>query len=136
MAGIKIEDFDVDKIVLSDQHAKDIEGLSTRISKIENKIDTPLHLADSIVECSVEAVKMQEMLECAFLKLISKNEPVRKEIGQLIKQVDRGYVQAQLKKYGTWIAAGMLFLLCQLSSELIKWAVERLGAAKSTFTSP
>ena len=120
----RISDFDADDFAVSaDQHAKDISGLDQRISALEAKFGTPIAVAETLHETANVAVKMKEMLEANFLVLLCKNEPIRNEIKCLIKATDRDFVQAKVKQYGTWMGAAFLFLMAQVSIELIKWTI-------------
>lgn len=63
---------------------------------------------------------MSEMLEANFLKLVSKNEPIRNAIKELIRSEDRIFIAAQIRRWGFWMAAGLLFIVTQISAEAVK----------------
>ncbi len=124
----KVQDLDMDAIVSTERHDKDFANLDKRIADLEEKFGSNEKIADTLCEAATKAAKMQDLFENNFLKLLSRNDPVRDEIKCLIKLTDRDFVQAKLKQYGTWIAAVGLFLAAQGSIELIKWLFRLLGS--------
>ncbi len=116
------EDFDAKSLVAPiDEHTKDISNLTARVKALEEKFGSPTQIANTLLETSKEAVKMSDMFENSFLSLINKNEPVRNNIKDLVKSVDRDFLTSQLRQWKIWLMAGFLFLLAQFSIELVKW---------------
>lgn len=73
------EDFDPLSLVAPiDEHTRDISSLGDRLKALEDKFGSHTQIANTLLETSNEAVKMSDMLENSFLKLICKNEPVRR----------------------------------------------------------
>ena len=113
------EDFDPLSLVAPiDAATKDISKLTARIKAIEDKFGSPTLIATTLLEASKEAVKMSEMFETGFLNQISKNEPIRNAIKEIIKSEDRNFVATQIKKWQMWVAAAFLFIIAQVSSRL------------------
>ena len=121
LKSINKEDFDPLSLVSPiDEHTKDISNLGARLKVLEDKFGSHTQIANTLLETSNEAVKMSEMLEVNFLKLLVKNEPVRLAIKQLIKAEDRNFIAVQLKRWQMWAGAAFLFLIAQISSETVK----------------
>lgn len=115
------EDFDPLSLVAPiDEHTRDISNLTARVKTLEDKFGTHTQIANTLLETSNEAVKMSEMLENNFLKLIGKNEHIRTAIKELIRSEDRSFVATQVKRWGLWVAAAFLFLVTQISAEAVK----------------
>jgi len=115
------EDFDPYNLVAPiDEHTRDISDLSDRLIALEDKFGTHTQIANTLLETSNEAVKMSEMFESNFLKLISKNEPTRNALKELIRNEDRSFVATQLRRWGYWFAIAFLFIMTQVSTEAIK----------------
>ena len=126
----KIQDLDFDAVANTTQkHAKDITDLDERLARLECKIGTNEQIAATLCVASEKAAEMQGMFEKTFLKLLAKNDPVRDEIKKLIGDADRSYVQGKLKEYNMWIKAGLLFLVAQISIELVKWLMGLLHSS-------
>lgn len=122
------EDFDAKSLVAPiDEHTKDISNLTSRVKALEDKFGSHTQIANTLLETSKEAVKMSDMFENNFLNLINKNEPIRNSIKDLVKSVDKDFLTSQLKQWKTWIGAAFLFLIAQISIELIKWSFRLTG---------
>ena len=102
-------------------HESDIQSLSKRIEKLEDRLGSNEKLADTLCETANKAVKMREMLETNFVQMLSKDDKAKQEIKTIIEQTDRDFVQTKLKQYGTWIGAGILFLAAQASIQIVGW---------------
>jgi|GEM_PF-5728676 len=124
----KHQDFDADKYVTSTDHEKAIEELHNRLKALEDRFGSNEKIAATLCDAEANAVKMADYLERSFIKLLSKNDPVRTEIKNIVTSIDRGYVQQKLKEYGIWIYGGIVLIVSQLSIETIKWIVSLLHA--------
>jgi hypothetical protein len=115
------EDFDPLSLVAPiDEHTRDISNLSARVKTLEDKFGTHTQIANTLLETSNEAVKMSEMLESSFLKLIGKNEPIRNAVKELVRTEDRIFIANQMRRWGWLLAAAFLFLITQISAEAVK----------------
>lgn len=119
------DDIDPKELVRAiDSHAKDMGNLSDRIKCLEDRVGSSLNLAKTLEQTAKDAVPLKAMLEENFIDLLQNNEKVKTTIKTYIASVDREYVSQKFKQYRTWIAAGFLFLVAQLSIELLKWIFE------------
>ncbi len=119
---INKEDFNPLSLVAPiDEHTRDISSLGDRLKALEDKFGSHTQIANTLLETSNEAVKMSDMLENSFLKLICKNEPVRNALKELIKSEDRNFIATQIKRWGVWVGVASLFLLTQASTETVKY---------------
>jgi hypothetical protein len=117
-------DFNADAAaVTADQHAKDIAALDSRIAKLEAKFGSHEQIAETLEGTAKTAVKMKEMLETNFVELICKNDNVKSKLKAFIKETDREFIIQEYKKYALWIKGALLFVIAQISIELIKWGI-------------
>lgn len=107
----KKNDFDVDDIVHADKHQQDIDGLSTRITQLENKFGTNEKIADTLCETAEKASKMQEMLGKSFLKLLQHDTDIGSEFEKIISKSDRNAFYRALKRFGSVSGAIILLLV-------------------------
>ena len=122
-------DFDPKDLVAPiDEHTKDISNLSGRVKALKDKFGSHTQIANTLLETSKEAVKMSDMLENSFLNLISKNEPIRNAVKELIKSTDREFVSNQLRQWKNWIGAAFIFIVAQVSIEIVKWLFRLFSA--------
>lgn len=116
----KVQDLDLDAIVTTERYNKDIEALGKRMELLESRFGSNESIANTLCETSKTAVRMQEMLDGSFLRMLCNNEQVKDSIVKLVNPSDRNWFYSFLKMLGiaSWIL--VFFIL----GVLVKVAVD------------
>ena len=117
-------DFDVNAL-LSDvsNHARDMTTLTKKVECLEDKLGSHEKIATTLSDTAKTAVKMQEMLADTFTTLLKSNKAVRESVVELVDEVDRSYLKAFLKRFGSFIGAILLLLV----GAILKWGFDKLN---------
>lgn len=119
-----IQDFDFNKIIKIDQHTKDIEDLSKRITTLEERFGSNEKLADSLCEAWDKAVRMQELITKSFLKIVASNEDAKECITTLVNKIDRDWLKAYFKRIGFTFWSILVFVAGVAVTTIVgKWIV-------------
>jgi hypothetical protein len=111
----KKNDFDAETITqATEQHGKDITGITDRLTTLENKLK-PDQIAIALESASDDSKKLNKLFAKLFCEMVKDDKDVKSAVGNMINEADRGAVRSFWKKFGfaTWSAiifiVGVLF---------------------------
>lgn len=103
-------DFDPDELTkITDKHEGYIIELHNRLQALENKFSTNEILADTLQECSRNAVKFREMFSDVLVAQLKTDAGLRDTLREFIDHSDRNSVRKMVKQVG--IAIWSIFLI-------------------------
>ncbi|OGI58001.1 hypothetical protein A3C60_02260 [Candidatus Nomurabacteria bacterium RIFCSPHIGHO2_02_FULL_37_45] len=107
----KKNDFDEDKITQrTEQHDKDISGITDRLSALENKLK-PDQVALLLESAEADSKKLDTLFSKLFCNMLDKDPNVKIAITNRLKTVDRDSVKSFWKKFGFTIWSIALIIL-------------------------
>lgn len=106
----RTSDFDPDELTKqSKQHEGYILELHNRLQALENRFSSNEQIADTLMDCSRNAVRFREMFAEVLIAQLKTDENLRTTISDFIDSVDRKAVNKWIKRIG--IAAWSVFLI-------------------------
>lgn len=130
MAQVKKHDFDSGALALAEQHGKDLTDHDDRILSLENKIDTPEHIASLLEFASKDSKKMDKLFASIFVSMLKDdqcNEEVRRAVLEIVQKMDRNIFYTTAKKWSRYVGIGLVYIFGIISPLLLKWIEKRLG---------
>lgn len=115
----KIQDLDINTIVTTDKHDRDLADLDKRITHLESKFGSNEQIADTLCVTAEKATKMQELFAASFVKLISTDEKSKDALTQLINKCDRNWLYSYLKRIGALSGSILLIILGAVAKTLV-----------------
>lgn len=107
------KDFDAEKLAQdTEQHGKDINGLDSRITELEQKLSTPENIANTLEGAAHDSKKLDKFFAKVFSDLLSdKDSQASKALEEKINKIDRDAVKSTFKRWRGWVGGAVLFLL-------------------------
>lgn len=114
-------DFDLDTLIKSDQHTKDIGDLSARITVLELRYSSNENFGNTFQEASKTVTKVKEVIKESLNTLLLDDKGIREGIKGIIKESDKESVWRMLKRFVTLIG----WLLSLVVTALVTYLFSR-----------
>lgn len=106
-----------------EQHEKNISDLTTRVAKIEGRLDTPQALAAFLQESAKDSRVLEGVFAQMFCRFLKEHSEVQDAVKQKMSEVDRNFFWKNFKRLWFPIYSGVLVVATLMAKELVHWFV-------------
>ena len=119
-----------EKVLTIEQQGKDITDHDSRIDALEQKLDTPEHIASLLDFASSDSKKIDKLFATIFTSMLKDekaNPEVRSMIVEIINKTDRNVFFTTTKKWGKVLGLGLIYILGWISPLIMEWLKKKFG---------
>jgi hypothetical protein len=118
----KDSDFDPSQLLHSHgEHEKNISDLTSRMAKVEGRMDTPQALADFLEESARDSRKLEGVFAEMFCRFMEENPKVQECVKKRMEEVDRNYFFKTFKRTWFWFYSVVVAVGAIIIKELLGW---------------